>query len=79
MENVIKNNIKEMRNAATLLEEMRSVYPGDIDNTLGTEAYLLNKAASWLERIDWDKEAERFTRASAGRNDVALACFRLGN
>lgn len=58
--NVIKHNIKEMREAATLLEQMRGVYPGDPCNSLGKDAFLLNKAASWLERIDWDKEGELF-------------------
>lgn len=58
--NIIKHMVKKMREDAELIENMRGVYPGDPCNTLGKDAFLLNKAAGWLERIGWDKEGELF-------------------
>lgn len=49
-----------MRSSAETAREMSTIYPGDIDHSLMTDAYLLDKAAAWLERWDWVMEEERF-------------------
>lgn len=60
MTTVVNFIIKKMREDSKFLDEMRLVYPGDPTNSIGADIYLLDKAAGWLERINWQTERDLY-------------------
>ena len=60
---IIESYILQMREESKTLRDMCSLYPGDPLDNMQTEAYLLDLAASWLERRDWSNEEKLFRRS----------------
>lgn len=60
MTTIVNEIIEKMQQDAILLNEMCGVYPGDPDNVMTVQALMLNKAAMWLMRINWETEQELF-------------------
>lgn len=60
MTTIVNDLIERIQKDALLLTEMASIYPGDTTGDITVQALMLNKAAEWLLRINWETEQELF-------------------
>lgn len=58
MTTIVNDLIERIQKDALMLTDMAAIYPGDSTGDITVQAQMLNKAAEWLLRINWDTEQQ---------------------